>query len=235
MRHMRMVIAVSALLPTAAALGAGIATAKPPKPPKPPATSSVTIAIAPNPVVFGSSVTISGQAVGKKSTGATVTLYAKLAPTYTTVKTVGSTTTDATGRYSIKTTPSIHTIYYVTVHAAPQATSSQVPVKVGVGITLRVSTTTPAAGQRVRFFGFALPAYNGRYVLIQRRTPSGWKTLARAKLMPATSAITALGATTRSKYNVRMRIFKASAYRVWFNPKDGLRLANGATRKLTIH
>jgi hypothetical protein len=238
MRQIKVVMAVSAFLLAAAALGAGLATArppKPPKPPKPPATSSVTTAVTPNPVVFGSLVAISGQAVGNKSNGAKVTLYAKLAPTYTMTTAVASTTTDAAGRYSFKTAPSVHTIYYVTVQTAPRATSSQVLVKVKSRITASVSTTTPAAGHRVRFFGALLPAYNGRYVLIQRKTLTGWKTLARAKLTAATSTTTALGATTRSKYSIRARVFKGGTYRVWFNPKDGLRLANAATRKLTIH
>lgn len=232
MRQIKMVMAVSAVLLVPAALGAGLATAKPPKPP---AVSSVTISVTPNPVLFGSSVVISGQAVGTKSTGAKVTLYAKLAPTYNAVTTVGSTITDATGHYSFKTAPSVHTIYYVTVHTVPQATSSQVLVKVRARITMRVSTTTPAAGSRVRFSGVLLPAYNGRYVLIQRKTLTGWKTLARAKLAAATSTTTALGSTARSKYSTRVRVFKGGTYRAWFNPKDGLRLANAATRKLTVH
>lgn len=229
MRRIGTVTALTAPLLVAGLLGAGIGTAKPS------ATSSVTIVATPNPVVFGSSVTISGQASGKKNAGATVTLYAKPAPTYTTATSVGSATTDATGHYSFKTAPRVHTIYYVTVHTAPQATSSQVLVKDKVRITLRVSTAAPAVGQRVRFSGFVLPAYNGRYVLIQRRTPSGWKTLARARLIAATSGITALGATTRSRYNARLRIIKPGTYRVWFNPKDKLRLPHGATRKLTVH
>lgn len=235
MRQIRVVIAGTAFLLAVSGLGAGLATAKPPKPPKPTATSSVAIAVTPNPVVFGSSVSISGQVVGKKNTGTKVTLYAKVAPTYTTVTTVASTTTDAAGRYSFKTAPSVQTIYYVTAHTAPEATSSQVLVKVKTRITANVSTTAPAAGHRVRFFGFVLPAYNGRYVLIQRKTVTGWKTLARAKLTAAAPTTTALGATTRSKYSIRARVTTGGTYRAWFNPKDSLRLANAAMLKLMVH
>ena len=141
--------------------------AKKPKPPK--AMSSVTIAVGRNPVTFGSPITLSGQATGNKSAGAVLSLYAKSGPTYTKVTKLGSTTADATGHYSFRTTPGANTSYYVTAKTTPAATSPSVLVSVRVRITLRVSSRTPAVGARVRFSGTALPAYNGRYVLIQRK------------------------------------------------------------------
>jgi 5-hydroxyisourate hydrolase-like protein (transthyretin family) len=185
--------------------------------------------------VYGSRTTIVGQATGKKNTGATVTLLAKSAPAYTAVSTVATTRTDATGRYTFTIAPDRNTIYYVNVHTAPTATSGQVLVKVRVKITLHVSNVRPAAGARVRFSGFVMPAYNGRVVLIQRKTPRGWRTVARAKLGAATSTTTALGATTRSHYAKRVRVTSSGRYRVRFNPADALRIANNSpVRRLLV-
>ena len=223
-----------ASLLSAVVLTAGVAVGGAIAKGKPPAKTSVTISATPNPVVYGSTVSITGEASGKNSAGSLVTLYAKQAPKYTAVTTVGTATTDSTGHYSFKVTPSVHTVYYVKVHTAPQATSPNSFVKVRVRISLRLSTKRPMAGQRVHFSGFVLPAYNGKYVLIQRRTATGWTTLRRAKLLAAKPTTTALGPTTRSSYSVRVRIFKTGTYRARFNRKDHLRFGNGVKRKLTV-
>lgn len=194
-----------------------------------PSSSSVTIAGSPTTVVFGSATTITGQVTGKKVSGATVQLQAEPFPSKT-FSTVSSGTTDSTGHYSFKVTPSLNTIYRVMAKTAPSATSADLPVKVAVKVTMRVSTTKPAIGKLVRFSGFVLPAYNGKTALIQRKTASGWKTVARATLLAATPA----GSVARSKYSKRIRFKKTGTYRVWFNPADNARLANSSpSRRLT--
>jgi hypothetical protein len=204
-----------------AGAGSGLALAKPP------ASSSVTIKASASTVVYGSSVTITGAATGKKNAGATVTLYAKLAPSNTTAKVVASTKTSASGAYSFTTAPDRNTMYFVKIHTAPEATSTQVPVKVAVKVTLSL---TGGAGHMF-FSGSVLPNYAGKLVLIQRRRSSGgWKKVASATLKPASSVHTALGATTRSKYRKRLRL-KSGTYRVLFNPADGLRIANASPKR----
>lgn len=202
--------------------GAGIAAAKPPT-----GSSSVTIQATPNPVVYGSRITITGQATGKNNGGATVTLYAKSAPA-SAAKPVATTTSSATGQYQFKTAPSTNTVYSVKVHTAPQATSADVAVKVAVKVTLSL---TGGAGHMF-FGGFVSPSYTGKSVLIQRRTAGAWKNVASAKLMTASSVQTALGTTTRSKYRKRLRL-KTGTYRAFFDPADGLRIANASpTRRI---
>jgi hypothetical protein len=201
---------------------------------KPPTagSSGVTITASRNPVVFGSSTTLSGQVAGKKSAGATVELQSQPWPYTAAFSKVATTTADATGHYSLKVSPALNTAYKVVAKTAPTATSGTLLVKVRVAVSLGVSTTKPAKGQQVRFSGFVLPAYNGKRVQIQRRTRTGWKTVARPKL----SAATALRGVARSKYSARLRINATGTYRVSFNPADGARLANtSAGRKLTVH
>lgn len=215
MRNARQVVLASLAL---AAIGGGIAAAKPP--PKPAATS-VTIAVSPNPATYGSQVTVTGKATGNKSTHATVDLMAKQAPSYSKPMMVASTTTNASGQYRFRTAPSVNAIYFVKVHTAPAATSANGVVKVKVRVTLSL---TGGAGHMF-FLGFVLPNYSGKSVQIQRRTAHHWKTIAHATLASAGSVPTALGSTTRSKYRKRLRL-KSGTYRVLFVPADGLRIAN---------
>jgi hypothetical protein len=106
-------------------------------------------------------------------------------------------------------------------------------------VTLGVSTSKPAVGQLVRFRGFVVPAYNGpappyngQSAQIQRKTSTGWKTVARATLVAATP----VRGVARSKYSKRLRIRSSGTYRVRFTPPDGSRLANSSARRtLTVH
>jgi hypothetical protein len=220
MRRVFVILSVSALALV------GPALAKPPGA----GSSTVTIAAAPTSVVFGSASTISGQATGKKAAGASIELQAQSSTG--TFSKVATATADSTGHYSFKVTPTQNTTYRVVAHTAPQATSSNVAVKVRVKVTLAVSTTKPKAGSLVRFSGFVLPAYNGKAVQIQRKTTTGFRTVAHATL----AAATPLGAVARSKFSKRLRIRRSGTYRVLFNPADGLREPNASrTRTLKVH
>jgi hypothetical protein len=195
------------------------------------AANAVTIAAAPNPVVFGASTAITGLVTGKHASGAAVSLEAKPFPYTGTFAKVSSATADATGHYSIKIAPSLNTVYEVVAHTAPPATSPTVLVRVRVSVSLRVSTRTPAIGQSVRFSGFVLPAYNGKAVRIQRRTSAGWRTVAKATLVAATP----VGTVARSKYSKRLRIRKSGSYRVRFVPPTGRITNHSPIRRLTVH
>src|SRR5262249_40416577 len=105
-------------------------------------------------------------------------------------------------------------------------------VNVKIKITQRLSTTKPKRGHRVRFSGLVIPAYSGKSAQIQRKTATGWKTVASAKLV----ATTPIGSVPRSKYSKRVKVRRSGTYRVTFDPADGLRLANnGRARKVTVH
>ena len=195
-------------------------------------TSTATIAVSNSTVTIGSPVTITGQIAGKKASGATVTLQSLPAPYSGAYATVTNVTADSTGHYSFTVKPAISTDYRVLGKAAPTATSAVAKVNVRVAVSSHVSTSKPAKGAMVKFSGFVTPAYNGKEVSIQRKTASGWKTVARAKL----AAAAASGGLTRSKYSRRVKVSKSGTYRVWFNPADGRLLANASTtHTLTVH
>lgn len=195
-------------------------------------TSTATIGAAPKVVVIGSSTNIAGQVTGKKAAGATVELQAKPFPYSGAFSTVATTAANAAGHYSFNVKPSLNTMYRVSAKTSPTATSPDVLVQVRVRVTQHVSTLNPAAGALVRFSGFVYPAYTGKTVQIQRRTATGWRTVARPTLVSAAT----VNGQTRSKYSKRLRIRHSGTYRVRFNPADGARLANTSpSRRLTVH
>jgi hypothetical protein len=221
MRRLTVAVFASALVLAGSALAA-----------KPPGSgpSAVTIGAAPGAVVFGSSLSITGQVTGKKAGGARVDLQDQTGPN--SFATVTSATADSTGHYTFKVAPAKNTVYRVIAHTAPAATSSNVAVTVLVKVTLGVSTTAPKAGSRDRFFGFVLPAYDGKLVQIQQKTATGWRTVGSATLQAATP----VGGVARSKYSKRLKVGRTGTYRAFFNPADGQRLPNqSATKRLVVH
>jgi plastocyanin len=72
-------------------------------------------------------------------------------------------------------------------------------------VTLLVSHSDPRAGRRIRLFGSVRPALDGQRVQIQRRIRGSWKTIATAKLRDA--------GEERSKFGVRLRVFRDSLFR----------------------
>jgi hypothetical protein len=220
---MRRALLTASMAVLAAAFSAAIAEAPAAKKP-PKTTSSATISASPGKVVFGSSTTIAGQLSGTKISGVTVELQAEPfgSNSFSKLATVSAT---PTGHYSFAIAPSLNTLYRVMAKTAPTATSSNVLVDVQVKVTLGLSTSHPASGSKVGFSGFVTPAYNGA-VLIQRKTASGWKTIAHAALTAAT-----LG---RSHYSKRVTITKSGRYRARFVPPPARLANNGPVRTSTV-
>jgi hypothetical protein len=169
---------------------------------------------------------------GKHVIGVIVTLESRAATSGGAFVKGPATKTDSTGHYTFSVTPNLNTSYRAVAKASPTATSPDAVVDVKVKVTEHLSTTKPRAGHAVRFSGLVIPAYNGKLAQIQRKTASGWKTVANAKLV----ATTPVGSVQRSKYSKRVKVRKSGTYRVSFNPADGLRLANTSrARKVTVH
>ena len=116
--------------------------------------------------------------------------------------------TDAAAGYSLTVSPALNTRYHVTAKK-PTAASADITVRVRTKVGLRLSDRTPNAGQRVRLKGKVLPAHDGSEVRIQRRTGSGWKTIAT----PTLTAAPALDGVARSRYGKRIRIRASGSYR----------------------
>jgi hypothetical protein len=196
----------------------------------PPPGPTVTIAAAPTTVTFGKAVTIAGQVSG--SPGVKVTLEQTPFPFTDAFKSLAGGTTDTAANYSFPVAPALNTRYHVAAKSSPPATSADVTVLVRPKVTLRLGDRTPRRGQRVRFKGSVLPAHDGKPVRIQRKTSTGWKTVAQPVLKPAAP----LNGVPRSKYRKRIRIRRSGAYRTVFVPGDGDHVrGKSAKRRARVH
>jgi hypothetical protein len=165
---------------------------------------TITIAAVPAAIRFGGSSTISGQLTNAPA-GTTVTLQQSPHP-FSAFTDLATATTDAAGNYSFTVTPGLNTRYRVVAQSSPPATSAEVTVLVRYRVSLRLSDSTVRRGQRVRFKGSVAPAHDGRKVKIQRKTSTGFKTVAKAVLRAAKGDV--------SKYANRIRITRKGTYRV---------------------
>jgi hypothetical protein len=197
--------------------------AKPPKPPKP--NPNLTIKASAGAVTFGRSVTLSGT-TKNVAAGTTVDLQENPYP-YTGFKPTGKTAVvDPAGNWSIAgVQPQVHTQYKVVAKTSPPTESSAVTVRVRLSASFRVSDSTPKKGTRVRFFGTVAPAHDGKPLLIQKKTASGYKTVARATLLD--------NGTATSKYSKRVRIRSNGTYRVIAESLDQDH-DNGTSRTRTL-
>jgi hypothetical protein len=179
-------------------------------------TPAVTIDAAPATVTFGRSTRIAGRVTGSGA-GVKVQLDASPFPYTDPFKPAANGTTVDGGAYAFTVAPTLNTRYRVEAKAAPDATSAVVTVNVRPRVGLRLSDRTPRRGQRVRFAGSVLPAHDGSRVRLQRRTRTGWKTIAT----PLLRAATPVNGVARSKYAKRLRVRSSRTFRTVFVPTDG--------------
>ena len=180
------------------------ATGSAQKPPKPPGQADVSLKASANPVTFSQPLTLTGSVKGAKQ-GVVVTLEGHGVNT-TTFTPVATATTDMKGDFTFAPRPRSNTTYRATAGTTPPAQSAELPVQVRPLVGLRVSDTTPSAGQRVRFRGTVRPPHDGRLVSIQRKQADGsFVTVARTRLRDA--------GDTFSRYRRRLRVRATGTYR----------------------
>ena len=183
----------------------------------PPGVARVTLAASKATVTFGRQVTLSGTVSGNGAGGARVTLAQQPFPFTAPFADAGEVDADAAGAFAFTVTPAAVTRYRVRAKSSPPATSPEVTVNVRVRVGLKLSDKTPRAGQRVRLSGAVTPAHDGTAARIQRKTATGWKTLAT----PVLKATTPLDGVARSAYSQRIRVGSTGRYRAVVVPTDG--------------
>lgn len=206
-----------------ACAGPAIAAKPPPKPPK--GNPNLTIKSSAAIVTFGRPLTLSGHA---RNVPAGTVMEAQVNPyPYSGFKPTGKTgVVDPAGNYSITgVVAQVHSQFRVVEQAAPATASGAVFVRVRVRVSFRVSDSTPKRGSKVRFFGTVAPAHDGKQVLIQKRTATGYKTVARTTLRD--------NGTATSKYSRRLKIGANATYRVVAVPADADH-DNGTSRSRTL-
>ena len=191
--------AVSALLvPTAVVLAAKPVKNTP---------GAVTIGALPSIITWGTTGGIGGRVTGPGQTaGSAVTLQTQTPPS--TRFLAGPTgAVGANGAYNFGVSPQVNTRYRVMTGASPRVQSAEVLMYVRMRASLAVSDTTPARGQRVRFYGSVSPPHAGVVVHIQRRNPDGtFRNVAKTYLVARNAS--------SSRYSGVIRIYRNGSYRV---------------------
>jgi hypothetical protein len=193
--------------------------------------TGLSIAARPNPLVWGGATTISGQLTGARQTsGVDVTLRQNPFPYTGGFKALATVKTDAQGRYAFARKPKLNTRYEVQARPrpGPNVTSAALQVRVRSKVTLRLSDSTPARGQRVRFSGSVYPAHDGRLVSLQRRTSTGrFVTVARTPLRHVLSGV-------RSSFARSLTIAAGGTYRAYVGGHAD-HSAGFALRSVVVH
>jgi hypothetical protein len=197
--------------------GPAVAAKPPPK-----ATPSVTIAASTTSVSYGGTLIVSGTSKNIAA-GTKVDLQQSPYP-YSGFKSSGKTAVvDPAGNWSITgVTPTANTQYRARI---AKTNSSGVLVHVRLRVAFNVSDSTPKKGARVRFSGTVAPERDGKPVLIQKKTSSGFRTVKRTTLLD--------NGTANSKYSVKLRVRSKGTYRVVVQ-SGGQDLDNGVSRSRTL-
>jgi hypothetical protein len=190
-----------------------------------PTAGSPTITPSAKRVVFGKPVTIAGQVPAPNNVAnVTVTLQSDPFP-FGKFGNVTTALTNATGGYSFTNTPGANTKYRVIAKTKPDATSAEALVGVRRRVTRGVSDATPASGTKVKFSGSVFPPKDGATIQLQRRTKTGYKTIATTVLKDA--------GNDRSSYSRSITVRRDGRFRLVI-PGDGTFLA-GISRTVVLN
>ena len=189
-----------------------------------PAPGTLSIAAAPTAVKSGGSVTLSGKLTGSNVGGRTVRIRADEFPVGS-FSNVGTTTTNATGDWSFVVKPSQNTRYSAN---AGKVDSPNLDVTVRAAVTLKLSDRTPRRGQRVTFSGQVCPERDTVAIALQRRSSTGWKTIASPVLADIPGA-------TCSSYSVVKRVRRNGAFRARFLGDANLAAGNSRVKRARVH
>jgi hypothetical protein len=126
---------------------------------------ALTLEGAPDPIVFGNRVTVSGTLAGMPNTVVTLLAHAANQPFVQ----VAAAKTDGSGNYTMPAqSPVASTFYEVT---GGGRTSAVLYEGVGDLLTAQVSATTVGAGQPLTFSGAVAPDHTGHIIYLERRDP----------------------------------------------------------------
>jgi hypothetical protein len=181
------------------------------KTPQLPTTS--TINVAPNPVVFGEPVLVTGNLSGPSVGGKQVALQGNAFPFTNPFTQLGNAVvTSDTGGYSFVIPGGVTSQLRVFYDSSPDVISPVATLTVNLKATLRVKASHRSPGV-FSIAGGVAPSRIGNEVLIQRETSRGWRTV--------TSTKTKAGTGDHAVYKKRARIHKGGSFRALVKTQNG--------------
>ena len=189
-----------------------------------PARGTLSIAASSTSVKSGGSVTLSGKLTGPNVSGRTVRIRSDEFPVNN-FSNLGSTTTNATGDWSFVVKPSQNTRYTA---VSGKADSANLDVTVHARVSLKLSDRTPRRGQRVTFSGRVCPQRDTVAIALQRRSRTGWKTIASPVLADIPNS-------TCSSYSTVKRVRRNGTFRARFLGDANLAAGNSRRKRARVH
>jgi hypothetical protein len=189
-----------------------------------PAPDTLSIAAAPGTVKFGGSITLSGKLTGSNVDGRNVRVQADELP-LDSFSNEGNATTNATGDWSLVVKPNANTRYRARVG---NLDSAGVDITVMPRVSLRLSDRTPARGQRVRFSGRVCPEHDTVEIALQRRSSTGWRTI-------ASPALADIPNVNCSSYSVVKRPRSNGRFRARFLGDTDHAASNSRVKRAVVH
>jgi hypothetical protein len=188
------------------------------------APDTLSIAADHGSVKFGGSITLSGKLTGSNVDGRNVRVQADELP-LDSFSNAGNATTNATGDWSLVVKPNANTRYRARVG---NMESANLDVTVIPKVSLRLSDRTPARGQRVTFSGRVCPEHDTVAIALQRRSSTGWKTIASPVLADIPNV-------TCSSYSVVKRVRRNGRFRARFLGDADHAAASSRVKRARVH
>jgi len=187
----------------------------------------LTLAAAPNPVVFGGGTVLSGNLSGTGNAGQSVRFQQNPFPYSGGFQDIGNAlVTDQAGNFSqaLLTVPQT-TQYRVVLSSKPGIVSPILFVPVAVKVVARVSRTRVHKGRKVNFSGYIRPARPGAQVAIQKQSGDRWVVVA--------GTATRTGTASSSRFSKSVRVRRGGHYRVFVGLQGDF--APNVSREFLIH
>jgi len=184
------------------------------------------LTVTPNPVVYGSPLTLSGTLSGTGSTGRDVVLQANPFPYLGGFKTTTApVATSTSGAFSFPVANLVQTTQFrIAVAGVAPIYSRAVVERVAARVNMRLASTGRTGF--VRMYGTVAPAQSGARVAIQLMRPGvGWRTVAGAALKRASMG--------ESSFSRTVRIRRRGLYRAYVQVDNG-KLVAGHSRPILV-
>jgi hypothetical protein len=188
------------------------------------APDTLSIAADHGSVKFGDSITLSGKLTGSNVGGRNVRVQADELP-LDSFSNAGNATTNATGDWSLVVKPNANTRYRARVG---NLESANLDVTVMPKVSLRLSDRTPRIGQRVTFSGRVCPEHDTVTIALQRRSSTGWKTIASPVLADIPNVAC-------SSYSVVKRVRRNGRFRARFLGDADHAASNSRVKRARVH
>ena len=190
----------------------------------------LTLKATPTSVPFGSASVISGQLVGTNGRGRQVQLQASQFPYTAGFVNVNTpvVTSMVDGTFSFNSIGiAVNTQFRVVMPARPDITSPI--VLVGAGVQVKTDTKKVDQGRRskkIKFFGTITPAGDGAKVHVQKLRNGVWTNIASSHAKHSSAS--------KSKFSLRVRIYKRGSFRVAADAATG-QYSTGGGRTIEVN